>query len=385
MIRRQHKKSRKGCLVCKQRHIRCDEQRPTCLNCIRAERVCSYPRNQSRVRTPQDPSSHEPRETEGSCSNEPEEYQQDTNHDVINMLHLELMFHFDFNVHVPEFGGSAKESATKFVLQTALDAPFLMHAILAISAQHLSVTRPVNAMRYQNQAVELQTKAIELYNAACQDSGRERSVARLLFSSILGRHIISDVLQNNGLDFPSFLARYTRGVQIYRGVRAVAAEEDWSQLLGSDLGPIMTQGADTGAYDNLIELSDASWHLISNSHNLDNEEKTACGTALRLIETGFENLRQLTKIELGRRMIFMWSIMLPDLFISLLECQTPEAIAILGRYAMLLHFGRNIWQVREAGPHLLKAVMEFLGPTWDTWLTWPESLPNPLQVAIDSG
>ncbi|KAH8900385.1 hypothetical protein GQ53DRAFT_835444 [Thozetella sp. PMI_491] len=40
--RRQHTRSRTGCLPCKQRHIRCDEKRPTCINCRIAARECDY-------------------------------------------------------------------------------------------------------------------------------------------------------------------------------------------------------------------------------------------------------------------------------------------------------------------------------------------------------
>ena len=40
--RRKHKKSRKGCLTCKRRHVRCDENVPRCFNCSRGNRPCSY-------------------------------------------------------------------------------------------------------------------------------------------------------------------------------------------------------------------------------------------------------------------------------------------------------------------------------------------------------
>ncbi|KAH6989575.1 hypothetical protein BKA56DRAFT_576067 [Ilyonectria sp. MPI-CAGE-AT-0026] len=42
-LRRAHRKSRKGCLECKRRHIKCDETRPRCNNCLVSERACSFP------------------------------------------------------------------------------------------------------------------------------------------------------------------------------------------------------------------------------------------------------------------------------------------------------------------------------------------------------
>ncbi|OJJ42329.1 hypothetical protein ASPZODRAFT_20556 [Penicilliopsis zonata CBS 506.65] len=42
MLRRSHKKSRGGCLPCKQRHVKCDEGRPGCLLCAMSDRECTY-------------------------------------------------------------------------------------------------------------------------------------------------------------------------------------------------------------------------------------------------------------------------------------------------------------------------------------------------------
>ncbi|KAG4434441.1 hypothetical protein IFR05_010081 [Cadophora sp. M221] len=49
--RRPHRKSRLGCLACKQRKIKCDESRPICLNCVRREIDCEFPKKDSRKYT----------------------------------------------------------------------------------------------------------------------------------------------------------------------------------------------------------------------------------------------------------------------------------------------------------------------------------------------
>ena len=40
--RSKHHKSRRGCTTCKQRHIRCDETLPRCLNCVKHRSACHY-------------------------------------------------------------------------------------------------------------------------------------------------------------------------------------------------------------------------------------------------------------------------------------------------------------------------------------------------------
>ncbi|OIW33764.1 hypothetical protein CONLIGDRAFT_191062 [Coniochaeta ligniaria NRRL 30616] len=41
--RRYHQRSRNGCITCKKRHVRCDEARPLCMNCLRNGGECGYP------------------------------------------------------------------------------------------------------------------------------------------------------------------------------------------------------------------------------------------------------------------------------------------------------------------------------------------------------
>ncbi|PSN58789.1 hypothetical protein BS50DRAFT_509796 [Corynespora cassiicola Philippines] len=40
--RRQHTKSRGGCVECKRRHTKCDERRPVCLQCDKRSLRCEY-------------------------------------------------------------------------------------------------------------------------------------------------------------------------------------------------------------------------------------------------------------------------------------------------------------------------------------------------------
>ncbi|KAI1748036.1 hypothetical protein F4782DRAFT_518919 [Xylaria castorea] len=42
MRRRSARKSRYGCQECKQRHVKCDETRPSCANCLIRKSPCSF-------------------------------------------------------------------------------------------------------------------------------------------------------------------------------------------------------------------------------------------------------------------------------------------------------------------------------------------------------
>ncbi|KAH7186736.1 hypothetical protein BKA60DRAFT_259477 [Fusarium oxysporum] len=370
MQRCRHKKSRKGCLECKRRHIRCDEGKPICINCISAERNCEYRERKSPGLNDVTFSSSESNATlmqdaENSSATSSLGIRKAETTDV-NMSHLELLVHFSFAIYAPEL--EEDHSSTKLVLEAALREKYLMLEVLAISARYLSTAHTDEADCYSRQAVELQTKAIELFNNADTVTADENSIARLLFSSILGRHMLVDVLARRDPDLGSFVDQFTQGARVHRGVRAVTTAQEWEILLTSKVGPLITKGLDPLGFHDPPPLRPHFMSLLSRTARLNYHDKEACTMALCMIEGALDDLQYPDRSSFGLRMIFVWPILLPERFIVLLERGIPEAIAILGRYSILLHAGESLWQVKDAGPYLLKLISSFLGSDWDEWL-----------------
>ncbi|KAJ4200019.1 hypothetical protein NW759_015969 [Fusarium solani] len=353
MQRCRHKKSRKGCLECKRRHIRCDEGRPICANCISARRKCEYRKPNA---SDQDVASRLPPLATLGLS-------PGAGVANLNMHQLELLVHFSFAIYVPEL--EEDHDATKLVLEAALNAEYLMLEVLALSARHLSAIRPDKAAWYLDLAFELQTKAIRLFNT---NAAQDESVQKLLFSSILGRHILVDTLVSRDLEFDQFLDRFIQGMRVHRGTKAVMAAYEWEPLLNSKIGSLITKGIDPLGFHDPGSLRPHLESLISQATRLDADGKLACDKALRMIEGALDDLESPERNKFGLRMIFVWPILLPEGFIGLLEQRVPEAIAILGRYAILLQAGRRLWQIKDAGEYLLNLVSAFLGPGWEMWL-----------------
>lgn len=53
--RRHHHRSRHGCFSCKQKHMRCDEDKPFCRNCLKSGSSCGYAKVESSSLTPSQP------------------------------------------------------------------------------------------------------------------------------------------------------------------------------------------------------------------------------------------------------------------------------------------------------------------------------------------
>ncbi|KAF5979384.1 hypothetical protein FBULB1_5755 [Fusarium bulbicola] len=249
------------------------------------------------------------------------------------MRHQQLLDHFSFTILAPEL--EEDHLCTKLVLEAALTEKYLMLEVLAISARHLSTANTYEADCYSLQAMELETEAIELFNNP---------------------------------DLGSFVDRFTQGARVQRGVKYVTTAQEWEILLTSKVGPLVTKGLDPLGFHDPPPLRQHFVSLLSRTTRLNHHDKEACTKALSLVEGALDDLQHPDRSSFGLRMIFVWPILLPERFVDLLERGIPEAIAIMGRYSILLHAGESLWQVKDVGQYLLKLVSSFLGSDWDEWL-----------------
>ncbi|KAK2682101.1 Zn(2)-C6 fungal-type DNA-binding domain [Fusarium oxysporum f. sp. vasinfectum] len=229
--RRSHRKSRNGCGACKQRHMKCDESRPICLNCKISNRgsQCVY------INIGQQPSP--PHNNINSALTA----LRDTpvRGDLFDLSHFALYHHLLTNRHTITSIDPFNESTISHTLDYALKAPYLMNQLLALSALHLS-NPPSLRQPYYQLATSLQTRALALFNEERQEVSEESCVPMFLFSSLVGVHVLCDTLQGPRESFGAVLDRFITYLSIHRGVRAVT-KHSWSTIKNSGLGPILQQ------------------------------------------------------------------------------------------------------------------------------------------------
>ncbi|TDZ51779.1 Sterol uptake control protein 2 [Colletotrichum trifolii] len=398
MNRRAHKKSRNGCIECKRRHIKCDETRPRCKNCTIIERDCVF-------RHPPPPPAAVP--SEGPAGDAAETFGSDgpstpsrstgaspfgdgsRSHSLppadsashaaagprVNMDHMDFLVNFSLGLMIPELDGDLREQGTRITVKAALEAPYLMHAVLSNSARYFAHARPDRRKEYLEHAIQLQTEAVSLFNAARPELNESNCVAIAMFSSILGRHLCIDALatRNAGLDgfldaYLNFARLRQRGASVVRSARA--ALED------SELKPFLTWGP------GMLELKgqghhfDSAHRLLRSSSNLDAAHALACARAVELAEVAYDSWEAdgpAAGMKRVLEVVFTWAFLVPGEFLEMLEQRRPEAIAIMGNHAVVLHLARDLWQIGDSGEFLLRAVEEHLGDAGEEWLRWPHS------------
>ena len=309
-----------------------------------------------------------------------------------------------------------------FVLRTGLDAPYLLHQLLAFSARHLAYLHPRKSVEYLHLATSLQMRAVSLFNAkALTQNGTSGSaaaaavvdgsncVAVLVFSSVLGNHLLADVLappraSHQGQGQPQgqgqgqrerrgqrqrpiseeqnqeeeaetldgFLARYVQAIEMNRGV-VVVSTASWPLLMTTEVGPTIAASAAFTMREPKGDHCQGLPELVDGAVGLTDAEREACRRAVRHLQVGFDTVEEHKdqKDAYCHQMIFVWTMMAPPELSALLMAKRPEVLVLLGYYALLLYHGRNMWQVGDAGRYILGLIVDHLGREWYPWLKYP--------------
>ncbi|KAK8057004.1 hypothetical protein PG996_010941 [Apiospora saccharicola] len=342
---------------------------------------------------------------------------------------MELMAHYTFAVSNPEIDPDLDRAATKMVVQTALEFPWLLYEILAISSRHLATfapsgpgSGPRSAAFYRAQASQLQTQALHLFNRRGGSQGQGEGegdgsningdippaaidetncVAAVLFSSTLGRHLLADTLEDlqrpdddssSDSSSEAALDRYGRYLQVHLGLRAVASSS-WSHLMESELWPLIAlagrihpsrsavRGTELRGLSRWVEET-----MGANNNDNDNdyeEEEESVSTSLPpllffVVGISSSPSSQQHQQHQQHQMTFTWPVRCPAKFGELIRRRSPPALVVLAHYAVLLHRGRHLWQIGPSAPRFLHVISDVLGPgggeRYEAQLAWPRAI-----------
>nr|AFK23402.1 Zn2Cys6 transcription regulator [Cordyceps militaris] len=409
MTRKPHKKSRNGCVECKRRHIKVSGSVPqndsasvltqqpssTCeYAAIRRRKLSQAQLRRDAARKSAAPSDL-PIKRSSSHAEVPEAAAAaattplttvSPGHSIssqlvadpeasaaVNIHHMRLILHFSISNVAPEMPDHVGKDGTALVLRLALETPYLLYQVLAISARHLAYLHPADFQYYYSQAIALQTSAIERFSAS-QPVRSDAAMPAVLFSALLSRHSLVDTLYAVQTDFVAFIDAFVQCAQLQRGTRAVVARVSWSALLASELAPFLHWGRNTAASERVAKRGrecDQLLRLVAITPGLDPVAREACRSAVHHLQAGLDDLADPTPDKNSYQMITGWPVFLLEEFLDLLSRHRPEAAAIMGWYAVLLHRGRHMWQIGDAGAFILSSLVDYLGAEWSHWLEWP--------------
>ncbi|KAI0425095.1 hypothetical protein F5Y09DRAFT_322631 [Xylaria sp. FL1042] len=389
--RRTHYKSRNGCQQCKQRHVKCDEQRPACLQCSMTDRSCLYVRvrsNAGQVSSPatvtgQSPTSYLAAHSEVChAASSPGPVLREVPEQIFDLNHLVLFHHVQSGLMRPPNWHfiADKENAQKLlhmVVRSALSTPYLMDAVLGFAALHLGTLAPdfTTQRRYRLQAIQLQTRALALYNTACPEITDQNCTTLLLYSSFIGMHMLHETVTSQ-MNPRELLDKFILFLGLHHGVKVITSCA-WHIIRSSELSSILdliegTDGLETPSERICDELH---CFLAATKDRLGSSSFQACHDAVRFLQWIFHR-RRVLPVPISQHIVLAWPVHIPIAYLQMLRERQPEALVIMAYWAVLLHYERDCWVFGHGGRFLIEAISDYLGAYWDKWLALPREIIN---------
>ncbi|KAK9311116.1 hypothetical protein V1524DRAFT_443526 [Lipomyces starkeyi] len=392
--RRSHTKSRHGCLQCKKKRAKCDEEKPSCSRCARTGTECSFlvqncslviitashsklAQNGDKVDAKTSshiPTSAKTREKQGfdneACISR-NKVLVEMNFTAAERRRFKLMNHY---VHFTcqSLAGLTLNTENglwiwrAFVPQLTFEHEFLLHGLLGLSSLHIALSQPYR----QRESIEIAVQHYDIALALCRphlSNITEYQINALFaFSYIVA-------LYSFGIHriFPSQLsplAKINEILTLIRGTSVIAnLGSRW--LDQTPLGSLKTPQSVKSIQNLPPELEDALSQLSQRTNTTigTTAQRQACIDAIRLVRHSF--LLALSGHSV-QKTIALFPILIDSELLIMVRLAEPLALAILAHYAVILHWLRgHIW-LEGWGEQTLDAVRQALPPDWHVCIAW---------------
>ncbi|KAJ8117155.1 hypothetical protein OPT61_g1577 [Boeremia exigua] len=394
--RKPHKKSRNGCLPCKARHVKCDEQQPDCANCVKQGTSCEYRPLKSREGSSGSPlpvTSAYTSPTEGGVL-EPSvpslsiPLVQDPL--ALNLLQLRLLHHYTTATALTLGADSEAHSTYATVVpQTAFEYPFLLHILLALAALHISRLSDSGpeAIEYALVGGKFHDAALANFQGAVRDIDESNFKAVLIFSGILFPYsCASSVDPSHDVDhaFETLLANFS----LTRRVRPMVSSF-YNAMRTSALGKLVprdVQGVEWSTQEppedtELVQLrkfAEAVHHLYPP------DIVDAYGYAIHILVLTFDAAAKSHEPP-SDALLKIWMHFVSDRYVELLSERQPGSLIIYAHFAVLLQRSSvRYWYLAGVAEQILRVAEALVPSEWSGWLDWPkkqlrdhQSIPTP--------
>ncbi|KAL8781676.1 MAG: hypothetical protein Q9213_005893 [Squamulea squamosa] len=256
-------------------------------------------------------------------------------------------------------------------ISIAFSYPFLLDQLLAISALHMAICRPDARSSWHTRATELQSRALNGFNNLENQVDESNCVVVLLFSALVGSHLLGDRSRIHTLVSSSdYLDHLVSCVTLMRSVRSLVLTNHTPFLRRSPIRSLMMTRNPQSPYDG---IPDECRHLIDlvKQSDLGPSSIEAYDAAIDRLFWLFDLTDVPNKVHDTPRSVFAWPVQLTDGYTSLLNQRRPEALIILAYYGVILHFYRKAWCIGDSGASLVRAIHAQIGSYWGRWLQWP--------------
>jgi hypothetical protein len=256
--------------------------------------------------------------------------------------------------------------------------PFLMHALLAISALHMQSTESdqSRSAQYLQAAAHHHEHAVRGMAASLAHISRDNCDALVVSSCLVVIYsFVSSRLEDS--ERPLDPSRIASWVPLLRGVHSIL-KQAWNWVTGGPLSPLIRQYELSSATEGLDPETESvlqSLYRLCTDRSLPGSEElsdtitsTAYFSAIAELRKSFATISQ-WESTIGS--IFVWPITAADKFVELLEERRPRALVIFMHYCALFTLVEDFWWSKGSALLELRRCEACLSEEWMQWIQWP--------------
>jgi len=266
----------------------------------------------------------------------------------------------------------------------AMQHPFLMHSLLAISALHLQSAESDHekSIHYLTEAARHQEQALRGMAACLTHISRDNCDALVVSSSIVAIYTFVSSRIDEITARPKTIPTTTfpSWVPFLRGINSIL-KQVWTWVTSGPLSPLLRQhelSSNKEGLDAETEAVLANLYRLCTDRSLPGSEElsdttisTAYFSAIAELRMSFATISHWKHI-IGS--IFVWPITASDKFVELLVEGRPRALVIFMHYCALFTLIEGFWWAKGSALHELKRCEMCLGEEWKTpWVEWPKA------------
>ncbi|KAJ4316059.1 hypothetical protein N0V84_008058 [Fusarium piperis] len=403
--RRPHRKSRTGCFECRRRRIKCGEERPACLACVRHDHPCVYPSNITQIATPcPTPATDHPTvQSLGSeasltsslsipCLTETD--QASSSKSTFHLDDLALLHHWTLSTSLDIVKSSGGDEYWQTVFpQVAFRHAFVIHGILGLAALHLAYRQSAERERLLLIAAHHHNIALQGFQEGISQMTDENSDALFVCATLNILHVfgVFGPLYDGPTTGRKSRILGAEWIPMIRGVGAVLQPVHervrfgpLSPLLGLGNWDELDPDDQPAAEDNHFRSIQQVW---AQSHDADVYDKTLyllrkCNAYMRQ----FKSMSPQVLADWGYHQAwsgpFICLHSIPDEYFELLQQRQPPALLLFTYLGTLFHGLNDYWFMDGWGRSMVDVADDLMGEYWSKWMAWPKAVMMPESTSI---
>ncbi|KAH7194979.1 hypothetical protein DER44DRAFT_676092 [Fusarium oxysporum] len=412
-FRRAHKKAKTGCLDCRRHRVKCSEEKPECRACCRRGVECQYPSLQARsLSAGHSPATQHGDETSPNSTSTltpplnrgqhispipslaslacPAILRQSREQSsaTFGIEDMALLHHWTVSTSLDIYKNSGLSVACQVTFpQIALKHPFVMQALLGLTALHVAYLDPQERLKYTADAARYHNQGMQGFNEAIHMANDELADALFVWSSLNLFYVfgVSGRLGEGLWDESGWGSRKDRilgtgWIPMARGILAILLPS-FSTLRAGPLRELLCVGNfDDMDLDKIMNPDGQRFcqtrDVWKNNPDASIYEKTLWVLRkCRMFMAQFSTMdgEDHSEAEFNRAWqgAFLFVPFVPEEYFSLLHQRQPPALILYAFYGALLHSVNESWFMEGWGYDIVEAIDDLLGSYWRSWVAWP--------------